>query len=155
MVTPRFAIKHEFLRYLISGLTAAGTDLFTYTTLLPWVGPSPAKTMSFIFATVIAYILNKFWTFNLATHSWPEMLKFAALYSTSLIANVAMNRISIFVIEDRIHTLLPYEYQFSWLVATGTSTVINYIGQKFWVFKRKNEAMAKLVELEHSDESKP
>lgn len=139
METPRFGIKHEFVRYLISGLSAVAADLYSYTTLLPWVGPSPAKTMSFIFATVIAYTLNKFWTFKQSTHSWPEMIKFALLYSTSLIANVAMNRISIYVIEVSIKPLLPYEYQFSWLVATGTSTVINYIGQKFWVFKKKNE----------------
>ena len=28
---------------------------------------------------------------------------------------------------------------FAFLCATGTSTVLNFVGQKFWVFKEKKE----------------
>jgi putative flippase GtrA len=136
MGIPKVAVKHELVRYLVSGSTAVCTDMLTYTLLLPNFGPSPAKTTSFITATIVAYFLNKFWTFKQTEHSWPEMFKFGALYSTSLIANVAVNRTAIFVIEMHITQLLSVEYQLSWLLATGTSTVLNYLGQKLWVFKK-------------------
>jgi putative flippase GtrA len=131
--TPRF--RHELVRYLISGCSAVATDLVVYWLLLKPLGISPAKTVSFISATCVAYTLNKFWTFKRTEHSWPEMFKFAALYSYSLIANVAVNKCSLYMIETRVPALQIVEYQISFLLATGTSTIINYIGQKFWVFK--------------------
>jgi putative flippase GtrA len=137
MGIPKVTVKHELVRYLVSGISAVCTDMLTYTLLLPSMGPSPSKTISFITATVVAYFLNKFWTFKQVEHSWPQMFKFGALYSTSLIANVAVNRTAIFIIEQYVKQLLSVEYQLSWLLATGTSTVLNYVGQKFWVFKKK------------------
>jgi putative flippase GtrA len=129
--------KHEFLRYLFSGFSAVGTDLLTYSFLLEPMGPSPAKTLSFIAATMVSYTLNKFWTFKQAEHSWREMFSFALLYSVSLIANVLVNKIALFIVHVHVPPLVQVEYQIAWLMATGTSTVLNYIGQKFWVFKKK------------------
>jgi putative flippase GtrA len=136
MGIPKVAVKHELVRYLVSGSTAVCTDMLTYTLLWPKLGPSPAKTISFVTATVVAFFLNKFWTFKQTEHSWPEMFKFGALYSVSLIANVAVNRTALYLIQYHITQLLGVDYQLSWLLATGTSTVLNYIGQKFWVFKK-------------------
>lgn len=136
MEASKFGSNREFFRYLVSGLTAVATDLVTYALLLPALGPSPAKTISFITATCVAYLLNKFWTFKQGKHSWSEIFKFAALYSTSLVANVAVNRTVLFIVQFHISRLLSVEYQLAWLMATGTSTVLNYVGQKFWVFKK-------------------
>jgi putative flippase GtrA len=129
--------KHEFLRYLVAGFSAVGTDLLTYSFLLEPMGPAPAKTLSFIAATMVSYTLNKFWTFKQAKHSWREMFSFALLYSVSLLANVLVNHVALFIVRVHVPQLVHVEYQLAWLSATGTSTVLNYIGQKFWVFKKK------------------
>jgi len=131
-------VKHELVRYLISGCSAVATDLLVYWLLIKPLGVSQAKMLSFISATCVAYTLNKFWTFRRTEHSWPEMFKFAALYSYSLFANVAVNKCSLYMIDTWVPVLRVVEYQLSFLFATGTSTIINYIGQKFWVFKHEH-----------------
>ncbi len=130
--------KYELVRYLIAGASAVSADLITYWLLLPAINPSPAKAFSFVAGTIVAYTLQKFWTFKQKEHSWPEVTKFISLYSSSLLINVAVNRVSIYLIETYIPQLQPMRFQLSWLMATGTSTVMNYVGQKFWVFKRSS-----------------
>ena len=65
------------------------------------------------------------------------MGKFAGLYSTSLLLNVFVNRTVIYVLDFKIPILKQFDVimQLAWLCATGASTVFNYVGQKFWVFK--------------------
>jgi len=125
-----------FVRYLIAGFSAVGTDLATYWLLLGPLGPSPAKAISFLSACCVAYLLNKFWTFKAHAHSWSEISKFIGLYAGTFLANVAVNKIVITVAPELSSALTPYTYQLGWLTATGVSTIVNYIGQKFWVFRK-------------------
>lgn len=115
-------------------------DTAVYFLLLPFLPPSIAKAVSFISGTVVAYILNKFWTFKKPKRSHIEVVKFICLYVSTLGANVAVNRVTL----DHAPTILPIlkgcETQFAFFAATGTSTVLNFLGQKFWVFKSKGEA---------------
>ncbi|MFN8550196.1 MAG: GtrA family protein [Candidatus Obscuribacterales bacterium] len=140
--------KTEFVRYLISGFSAVGTDLATYWILLGPLGPSPAKAISFLTACCVAYLLNKFWTFKAHAHSWSEISKFIGLYAGTFLANVAVNKLVIEVAPELSQQLKPYVFQLGWLTATGVSTILNYIGQKFWVFRK-----AKAEKLSSSSES--
>lgn len=134
--------RSEFSRYLFSGMTAVGADLISYTLLLPLVGPSFSKAVSFVTATVVAYLLQKFWTFKQKDHCWREMGKFGALYGTSLILNVCVNKAVLVALVDLkwIPVLLPVSFQLGWLFATTASTIYNFFGQKFWVFKRASSS---------------
>jgi putative flippase GtrA len=119
-------IKKELKRFLVAGISAVGTDLVTYYILLNFLSHDVAKAMSFLLGTVVAFIINKYWTFEKHEKSYKEMMKFGILYSLTLGANVMTNNI---VLE---YTSLIF---LAFLVATGVSTVLNFIGQKFWVFK--------------------
>jgi putative flippase GtrA len=125
-----------------------GTDLATYWILLGPLGPSPAKAISFLTACCVAYLLNKFWTFKAHAHSWSEISKFIGLYAGTFLANVAVNKLVIEVAPELSQQLKPYVFQLGWLTATGVSTILNYIGQKFWVFRK-----AKAEKLSSSSES--
>lgn len=94
--------------------------------LLNFLSHNPAKAISFILGTIVAFVLNKYWTFQKYKRSFNEVLKFGVLYSATLGANVMTNKI---VLE------LTHIVFLAFLVATGVSTVLNFIGQKFWVFK--------------------
>lgn len=120
-------MKREIFWFLISGFSAVGVDLCTYYTLLQWLDKSPAKGISFVTGSAAAFILNKYLTFQKKDHLADELWKFAVLYSMTLAANVAVNKVVLFV--------FPEFTFFAFLCATGTSTILNYIGQKFWVFK--------------------
>ena len=119
-------IKKELKRFLVAGLSAVGTDLVMYYILLNFLPHNISKALSFLLGTVVAFVINKYWTFEKDEKSYKEIMKFGVLYSLTLGANVMTNKI---ILE---YTTLVF---LAFLVATGVSTVLNFIGQKWWVFK--------------------
>ena len=119
-------IKKELKRFLVAGLSAVGTDLITYYILLNFLSHDFAKAISFLLGTIVAFVINKYWTFEKHEKSYKEIIKFGVLYSITLGANVMTNNV---VLEYTNVVFLAF------LVATGVSTILNFIGQKFWVFK--------------------
>jgi putative flippase GtrA len=119
-------IKKELKRFLVAGLSAVGTDLVMYYILLNFMPHDISKAVSFLLGTVVAFVINKYWTFEKHEKSYKEMLKFGILYSLTLGTNVMTNKM---ILE---YTSLVF---LAFLVATGVSTVLNFIGQKWWVFK--------------------
>lgn len=120
-------IKKELLRFLIAGSCAVATDLGFYYLLIEFLEKSIAKASSFILGTIVAYLINKFWTFEKKRFSSIELIKFVFLYAFTLFVNVKTNQI--------ILTSLENELLLAFLCATGLSTILNFIGQKWWVFK--------------------
>jgi len=119
-------IKKELKRFLVAGLSAVGTDLAMYYVLLNFLTPGLSKAISFLLGTIVAYVINKYWTFEKHDKSLKEMMLFAVLYACTLGLNVFTNNLVL----DQTGVVF-----FAFLVATGVSTVLNFIGQKFWVFK--------------------
>lgn len=123
----RRRLAGELGRFLGAGVSAVATDCTVYYLLLNWFPHAPAKAASFIAGSLVAYLLNKFWTFARHTRSYAEAARFACLYLCTLGANTAVNELAL--------RLLPGLTFFAFLCATGTSTVLNYLGMKFWVFR--------------------
>ncbi len=119
-------IKKELKRFLVAGLSAVGTDLIAYFILLNFLSHDVAKGTSFLLGTIVAYIINKYWTFEKHEKSYAEIMQFGFLYTMTLGANVITNKI---VLENTSIVFLAF------LIATGVSTVLNFIGQKWWVFR--------------------
>ena len=118
--------KKQLKRFLVAGFSAVGTDLITYYILLNFLHHDIAKTISFLLGTVVAFVINKYWTFEKHEKSYKEMWQFGVLYATTLGANVITNR---FIVDTTEIVFLAF------LIATGVSTVLNFIGQKWWVFR--------------------
>jgi len=118
--------KKELKRFLVAGLSAVGTDLGIYYLLLNFLDSYIAKGISFLSGTIVAFIINKYWTFEKKEKSYIEIIRFAILYSITLGVNVLTNKL---VLDNSGIVIL------SFVIATGVSTVLNFIGQKFWVFK--------------------
>lgn len=120
-------LKKQLLRFLITGCSAVITDSIVYYLLLNILSTSISKGISFLCGAGIAFILNKLWTFeatkNTASHIW----KFSILYLSTLAINILMNKLALII--------FPSNYILAFLVATGTSMVLNFIGQKWWVFR--------------------
>lgn len=122
-------LKKQIKMFLVAGFSAVATDMSVYYLLFTFLDHSSAKAISFISGTVVAYILNKYLTFEQKRKSYSEMLRFGILYVTTLGVNVAVNKVSLILLSGWIFI--------AFLLATGTSTVLNFLGQKFWVFKVK------------------
>lgn len=122
-------MKKELSMYLVVGVCAVFTDYGTYMLLRDSISTSSAKTISYIAGMLVAFVLNRSWTFKSTKKAHVDFIKFTILYITSLGLNVATNHIMLFV--------FPVYVTFAFLVATGVSVVTNYVGQKFWVFANK------------------
>lgn len=119
-------LKKELKRFLVAGFSAVGTDLITYYVMLNFLHHDIAKAISFLLGTIVAFIINKYWTFEKYEKSYKEVLQFGILYTVTLGANVVTNRL---VLDFTEVVFLAF------LIATGVSTILNFLGQKFWVFK--------------------
>jgi putative flippase GtrA len=120
--------KKQAFRFIIVGLLSVCVDTIIYFLTKSIVSPSLAKGISFVSGTLVAYLLNKQWTFEEDRHHTVKVIKFVSLYTFTLFANISVNRLG-------LH-LYPGAYILSFIAATGTSTVLNFIGQKWWVFKK-------------------
>lgn len=119
-------IKKELKKFIVAGFGAVGTDLGIYYFFLHFSVSYIAKGISFLSGTIVAFIINKYWTFGKKKKSYIEVFRFALLYSITLGVNVLTNKL---VLDISGIVLL------SFIIATGVSTILNFIGQKFWVFK--------------------
>ena len=119
-------LKKELKRFLIAGLSAVGTDFMTYYIMLNFLHHDIAKILSFILGTIVAFIANKYWTFKRYKKSHKQILQFIILYSATLFVNVMINR-SVLDFTELVFL--------AFLIATGASTILNFVGQKWWVFK--------------------
>lgn len=129
-------VNKEISRFLVAGISAVGTDAGSYFMLLEWLEEPVAKGLSFVLGSIVAFVINKFWTFESKPLIFKEVINFILLYMGTLIANVSMNHIVLMI--------FPSYLPLAFLVATGTSTILNFIGMKFWVFnKNEKESHAK------------
>lgn len=134
--------KKEISRFILAGFCAVGTDCFTYYLLTKFLPVDISKSISFLTGTFFAYLINKYYTFEQKQKSVSEVFKFLGLYLFTLCANVGVNKLS-FLILPTVFSYFPIVNSngsiklFAFLMATGTSTILNFLGQKFFVFKRK------------------
>ena len=119
-------VKKELKRFLVVGISAVTIDLTTYYLLLDFLSHDIAKAISFLLGTIFAFVINKYWTFEKHKKSYTEVFQFGVLYSVTLGLNVLTNKM---VIDNTQMVFLAF------LMATGASTVLNFIGQKWWVFR--------------------
>ena len=120
-------VQRQVKRFLITGVSAVCVDTLIYLILVTFYTTSLAKGISFISGTIVAYFLNKFWTFEKKSYSTKEIFKFLGLYTFTLGVNVCVNELIL------IHVVSSIIGAF--IIATGGSTILNFIGQKWWVFK--------------------
>ena len=128
-------LNHETLRFLVVGCTTVAIDYLTYKLLLlARLDVSLAKGMSFGIGAVFAFFANKSITFQVAgTPSVNQFFRFALLYLTTLGLNVWSNALALNLPQQ----LLPkFQVQLAFLLATGVSTITNFLGMKFLVFPK-------------------
>jgi putative flippase GtrA len=84
---------------------------------------SVSHGLGFLVGVALGYILNKFWTF----HRTGNTLRYGVLYGLSLgISLIALR----FLVEN-----CGLEPTWASLIALCATTLLNFMGLKFWVFK--------------------
>lgn len=119
--------KKEVLRFLVGGGSAVVVDFCVYRLLMLCIDVSAAKVISYIAGAAVGFIINKLWTFESKRFSFGEIGRYCILYMCSAAANAFVNKCVL---------LVTGIYILAFLMATGVSTIINFLGQKFLVFRK-------------------
>lgn len=128
-------IKRELQIFLIVGTLTVLVDLCTYRSLL-WTqlfSIDTAKGLGFITGTVFAYLANRFWTFGHKQHADGTLIRFLLLYSATLAANIIINSLVINLLNG-----FAWNLSAAFLIATGVSASLNFIGMKWFAFKEQH-----------------
>lgn len=123
--------KKELMRFLIGGGSAVAADYIIYMLLLrAGMAMSVSKAVSYVCGAIVGFVINKIWTFESKGFSKMEIMRYILLYVVSACVNAGVNRMVMFVANMQL---------LAFLCATGVSTVLNFLGQKFFVFVKKEK----------------
>ena len=123
--------SQQVKRFLAVGSTTVVVDFSCYAAMLWLSGNVPlAKSIGFCIGTLFAYLANRAWTFQGRQSTGSSLLPFCAIYGTTLIINVATNQGLLWLLGlGKIQVLLAF------VIATGISATLNFLGMKFFVFR--------------------
>jgi putative flippase GtrA len=119
----------QFVKFNLVGIINTGVDFVIFTLLtLTSLHHLIAQVISYSCGMVNSYLWNKFWTFKHKKKSGGgEAVKFIVVNIIAL--GIALVFLYIFKDLMGMHVLV------SKVFATGFSVVVNFVGNKFWVFK--------------------
>ena len=127
MVTPKYMkVNRELLIFLLVGVLATIADFSVYFSLASFeLDKNFSKVVSFIVGTGIGYLGNSRITFSQRSGN---IAIYFMVYAFSLVINVWINNLAYSTLSDA---------QVSWLLATFSSTAINFIGLRYFAFSHK------------------
>ncbi len=124
-------IRKEIIIFLVVGGLTVLVDYLIYRGIV-WtelLETNLAKGTGFLTGTVFAYFANRLWTFDTRAHAAGSAWRFAALYTLTLLINIYANALMLSVLSG-----LPYPVQTAFVIATGLSATLNFLGMKHFVF---------------------
>jgi len=83
----------------------------------------------YFFGSILSYFLNKHFTFHYQGNDWRSIVKFAL---NIIVCYLPLTRYAL----ESMHFSKTIVENIAMLVGTGLFMLINYIGQKFFAFKR-------------------
>ncbi|WP_338449488.1 GtrA family protein [Niallia oryzisoli] len=125
-------LSFKFMKYSFVGCISTLIYFISVFVLVEWFiyDPLYASALSFIFMTLISYLLNRKFTFG-STLSTKTLLRFLVVSLIGFIIN--------FIIMYLIVKVFDLHYYLGELVTTLIIPVINFILNNYWTFRIKNE----------------
>jgi len=123
----------DFLRFLLVGGSSTLIDYYIYLTLNNnYVHVIVAKAISMCIACTYSFFLNKMFTFRdeKKVHA-SQVAKYVMSQGVNIAVNVTVNTVLFYVTGRRL---------VAFVLATGIAMIVNFLLQKFIVFKKSGEA---------------
>ena len=123
----------QVLRFVLTGGFAAIVDYGIYSGLHA-VGMhiDAAKAIGFVAGTLTAYLINRRWTFA-AAPSRSRFIAVMGLYALTFTVQVGLNHVLLRTFESQ-----PWRMPAAFVIAQGTATVINFVVQRLFIFRRQD-----------------
>ena len=133
-MTVNVPLKTQLFRFICTGVIGAVVDFgSTYLLHLAGLGDGLSKTIGFILGTLTAYFISRRWTFQAA----PSTKRFIATMCSYLLTYVV--QLGLYVV--CIPWLEENDFSGFWVraisfvIAQGTATVLNFIIQRWVIFR--------------------
>ena len=124
-------LQKQVTRFLLIGIFVTTIDYAVYQFLLLYFDNFfVPKGIGFIIGTLLAYLLNRRYTFSSRRDINSSINSFFSLYLISLVVNTNLNSLVISLFGNDTVTL-----NLAFVLATIASATINFVGMKFYVFK--------------------
>ena len=120
----------ELLKYIFVGLSTVLIDFLIYKLLIKFIITYLAKTISFLSGTFFSYQLNRTWTFKSGKKTLSQFIKYLIIHITSLVLNVFINSLLL----DAFSKNYFLSYEVSFLIATLSSAIYNFLFIKMFIF---------------------
>jgi putative flippase GtrA len=129
---PLLSLRTQLLRFVLTGGFSAVVDFGLLKILSEAAGVQVdlAKALSFVAGTLSAYLINRRWTFG-AEPSRSRFVKVMVLYALTFVVQVGIFHVVFNALEGNGQAKL-----IAFVIAQGTATVINFIVQRVWIFRR-------------------
>ena len=126
----------EAYRFLVVGLCSVSIDFIFYYLFIYFdiFDPNNAKRLSFVTGAIFAFFANRSYVFRVSEKKVSQFILFCLLYLCSFIMNSLMH--------DYVY-LITQITLISFFMATAVSTITNFLGQKFIIFRNKNNKKEK------------
>lgn len=135
IVKDGIGLNQQIFRFIITGGLSAIVD-FGSTAIfhfLVGLADTPAKAIGFVLGTLTAYFINRRWTFN-AVPSTKRFVITMFTYLLTFVVQVGLFRVCIPWLEGLDLSALGVRL-ISFVIAQGTATVLNFLIQRFVIFR--------------------
>ena len=145
---PQGETARHIRRFLVIGVLSVLCDLATYALLLQFgLNVSLAKGISYVVGMVFGFFGNKYWTFESPQKSIAEPILYLVLYTLTMGVNVAINWLLLKQLSETLGPTLAKGVAF--FFATGTTTVLNFLGMRLLTFNAGIRARRELLRAEN------
>lgn len=124
----KFAITGAISAVIDVGITwlfQIGLDLF---------GGVTSRTLGFVAGTLVAYLLNRRWTFN-ANASKRRFAAVIATYAMTYAINIVLYRRAFPFFDHDLDWPSSWALAMAFVIAQGTATLINFFVQRWVIFR--------------------
>ncbi|MCQ2514548.1 MAG: GtrA family protein [Ruminococcus sp.] len=137
----------KFLKFVMVGVlnTIVGMGLQFLLFNLFGIEKNICTLIGNVIGSILSYFLNKYFTFKNTEKGWKPVFRFALNIAVCYVLaySVVMNIVSYICTANSISmfnmSIESFSANFSMLVGACSFVAFNYIGQRFFAFKEKNE----------------
>ncbi len=120
-------LENQILIFIVIGGLATTIDFIVYSYLLNFFSINISKLISMLNSSLFSYFMNKIFTFNKGkNYNSKYLIKFYIIFLLNLLTNIFVNY---YVYKWTSIKILAF------ILATLFGMIVNFIGQKFYVFK--------------------
>lgn len=132
-------LRQQLVKFVITGFCGLFTDVSVYRLMVRLgMHVTPAKALGCVCGTIVVFFINRAWTFATPHRTTAQIIRFAMLYGTTILLNTSLNTLGL--------KILPEPWQVAFVFATGVTTMINFLGSKFVVFRPQKVQFTEVVE---------